>query len=138
MNGGSLKKPPLMPQMMNSNNNNNSNNHHHQPISVPHAMQRVPMNPKKSISIESIPSSLQPNNNTNKNNVNGHSQQLSHLITSNNTKIENNSSSSKNNTSGSNNDNFPLTNIVNRQRTINRSFRTAVDKSFDNPSTSGK
>jgi len=33
--------------------------------------------------------------------------------------------------------NYPLTNILNRQRTINRSFRTAVDKSFDVP-ISGK
>lgn len=37
----------------------------------------------------------------------------------------------------SNDNNYPLTNILNRQRTVNRSFRTAVDKSFDVP-TSGK
>ena len=28
---------------------------------------------------------------------------------------------------------YPLNSILNRQRTINRSFRTAVDKSFDIP-----
>ena len=39
-----------------------------------------------------------------------------------------------NNETKSNNDlNYPLNNILNRQRTINRSFRTAVDKSFDVP-----
>lgn len=122
-----MKKPPVVPQTMNQN----------QP-SVSHGLNRVPMNPKKSLSIESIPSSM-PNGNNHTGKQHQQSSVLSHLITSNGSKNE--TSSSKTNaaqTSSSNNDNFPLTNIVNRQRTINRSFRTAVDKSFDNPSTSGK
>ena len=125
VNGAGLKKPPLVPQAMIQ----------HQP-SVSQALHRMPINPKKSLSIESIPSSM-PNNNNNK--KQHQSSALSHLITSNGTKNDNVSGkTSVTQTSSSNNDNFPLTNIVNRQRTINRSFRTAVDKSFDNPSASGK
>ena len=127
--GAALKKPPLVPQVMSQ----------HQPTSVAHALQRVPINPKKSLSIESIPSSLPNNNNNNNSKQNQQSNALSHLITSNGTKNEAaTGKTSITHTSSSNNDNFPLTNIVNRQRTINRSFRTAVDKSFDNPSASGK
>jgi hypothetical protein len=47
---------------------------------------------------------------------------------------QNNNHYNINNNNNNNNDNLPLTNIVNRQRTVNRSFRTAVDKSLDVPS----
>jgi hypothetical protein len=43
-----------------------------------------------------------------------------------------------NNQINNNSNQAPLTNILNRQRTINRSFRTAVDKSFDVPTSSGE
>jgi hypothetical protein len=51
--------------------------------------------------------------------------------------IYSNSNQEDNKNINSNELNYPLTNILNRQRTINRSFRTAVDKSFDVP-ISGK
>lgn len=43
-----------------------------------------------------------------------------------------------NNNQNTNSNQAPLSNILNRQRTINRSFRTAVDKSFDVPISSGE
>jgi hypothetical protein len=79
---------------------------------------------KKSSSMESIPTA---DIDTNKK-INNYYK--NHVIYSNS-----NQEDTKN--INSNELNYPLTNILNRQRTINRSFRTAVDKSFDVP-ISGK